>query len=380
MLSDDWELRGDGSGSPRDIQFKTLNRLIDVYDQFGIKGTFNVEVMQQLYHLKFSTQHSELAEIASEWESVVKAAYRRGHDIQLHLHPQWIDATYQGGKWQLISDWAITNHNQATVGKLVSEGINYLHNLLRPINPDYRCVSYRGGSWSFAPSDFLVQVLSRNNILFDMSIVRGLFRQNTLHVDYREIEEPNYPYYPLATDARKVGPASSGLVCVPTHSLLANTNIITLLLRQAQKNIRNDSLSNLILSFLPSTALPVLNAGYNMESYKSQFMAKPKQSNKWKKFSRLLFDRNYRITDLSALSYLELKASIKDIRKRHAGSGMESMPYIIASHTKNMGHFKGVARFAKLLKEANDIQVITATQLARNIQDNVYKIRSRKQK
>src|SRR5262245_28843409 len=92
VLSDDWELRGDGSGNMEALQFRTMRKLCDLYEARGLRASFNAEVMQQLTHLRQGRQNSELAALAEQWEQHVQDAYRRGHDVQLHIHPQWTQA------------------------------------------------------------------------------------------------------------------------------------------------------------------------------------------------------------------------------------------------------------------------------------------------
>ena len=54
-LVDDWELRETGAGKVEELQVKPMRALMDVYEKNKICGTFNVEVMQQIYK-KCSTQ------------------------------------------------------------------------------------------------------------------------------------------------------------------------------------------------------------------------------------------------------------------------------------------------------------------------------------
>ena len=42
VLTDDWELRGDGSGNVSAIQFETLRELRRIYEESGINASFNV--------------------------------------------------------------------------------------------------------------------------------------------------------------------------------------------------------------------------------------------------------------------------------------------------------------------------------------------------
>jgi hypothetical protein len=136
VLTDDWELRGDGSGNMRAIQFDTMRGLCDVYERHGFRGSFNVEVMQQLAHLDRAASHPERATLASEWEAAVQEAYRRGHDIQLHLHPQWRRAEYQGGSWRLDGAWSLTAYDADEIKSMLRRSRTYLEQLLRPIDPD----------------------------------------------------------------------------------------------------------------------------------------------------------------------------------------------------------------------------------------------------
>lgn len=46
VLTDDWELRGNGSGNMRRIQFDSMRALLDIYERHGLKASFNAEVMQ----------------------------------------------------------------------------------------------------------------------------------------------------------------------------------------------------------------------------------------------------------------------------------------------------------------------------------------------
>ncbi len=61
---DDWELRADGSGDMRTLQFDTLRRLVDIYERYGLRGSINAEVMQQLHHRRFGATYPRLRALA----------------------------------------------------------------------------------------------------------------------------------------------------------------------------------------------------------------------------------------------------------------------------------------------------------------------------
>src|SRR5574338_316494 len=200
-LVDDWELSGNGSGNIRQLQFEPLRRLVSSYDRLGIHGSFNAEVMQQLTFRQHQHQHKDLEVLADEWDETVRQTFRQGHDIQLHIHPQWWNAEYQDGRWKLSSDWSILNYARADALQMLQRGKDYLENLLKDLDPNHRCVSFRSGAWCIAPSPHMLQLLADVGIVFDMSIVAGVkYDTRNIKLDYTCCEEDFLPYYPLMTD------------------------------------------------------------------------------------------------------------------------------------------------------------------------------------
>lgn len=101
VLSDDWELRGNGSGNPRALQLKTARALMDLFERFSLRCSFNAEVLRQLAFREAAAGHGELGLIADEWDACVREMLRRGHDVQLHTHPQRDGAAFEGGRFRM---------------------------------------------------------------------------------------------------------------------------------------------------------------------------------------------------------------------------------------------------------------------------------------
>ena len=219
-LVDDWELSGNGSGDIRRLQFEPMRRLVSIYNRLGIRGSFNAEVMQQITFRQYQDQHKHLKVLADEWDDIVKETFRQGHDIQLHVHPQWQNAEYKDGRWQLTSDWSILNYSREAALQMLRHGKDYLENLLKDVDPDYRCVSFRSGAWCIAPSPHMLDLLVELGIAFDMSIVAGVkYDTRNIKLDYTGCEEDFLPYYPVMTDARRV---SDKIEPIVAFMLLAN--------------------------------------------------------------------------------------------------------------------------------------------------------------
>jgi hypothetical protein len=202
----------------RRIQFDNLRTLAHIYEDAGMRGSFNAEVMQQLYHLNEGQQHPELFELAQEWNDLLRQTFSNGHDVQLHVHPQWHDARYIDGRWVLTSDWTLGNHPPLRIRQMIGDCRDYLENLLKPINPEYRCVSFRAGAWALAPSPDTVPALIDAGILVDTSIAPGMIKTGEVDIDYSHVRPDLLPYYPRLVDARLVASEPQALVCMPTHT------------------------------------------------------------------------------------------------------------------------------------------------------------------
>lgn len=379
VLTDDWELFGDGSGNMRRIQFDTMKQLADIYDRFGLKGTFNVEVMQQLYHLDYGRRHSGLLALACEWEVLVQDIYARGHDIQLHIHPQWHGARYEEGQWLLNPRWSILDYSYEDAFYMLETCKDYLEALLSPFHPDYQCVAFRSGSWFLAPGDHILPILSTLGIRCDMSITQGLYTQHDRgKLDYRDIEEPFLPFYPQMRDARRLADGVQPIVCVPTHSMRWGLEGACFsLVRKMAKRLPRAPLSNFWRAlFLPPNATAISGGGVMEDYYRHTWGQNTGRASLMSKAAAFLKSQSDRVSDLSTLSYLEMKFVMRDIRQRVQASGASTVPVILENHTKNIGDFRPIERFCKYISQASDIEVITSCEMVKHLYCGQYPIRS----
>lgn len=131
-----------------------LPKTLELLNQHGLQGVFFVE---PLFATRFGQQHLDI---------IVGLIRKAGHDVQLHLHPEWTDEALQ----PLIPDSATkrqhlsyyTLDEQTTLighGKRMLEAAGS-----GPIN------AFRSGS--FAANSDTFEALRRNQILFDSSLNR----------------------------------------------------------------------------------------------------------------------------------------------------------------------------------------------------------------
>lgn len=371
---DDWEVRGNGTGDPRVLQFEPMRKLVKIFNNYRVRGSFNVEVMQQLAYRNLQERFPELKAIADEWDQVVLETFRQGHDIQLHLHPQWWGANYEGhGNWKLGGDWSILNYPSQQIRAMLASGKQYLETLLAKIDPAYACVSFRAGSWCAAPSDSLLPILSELGFVFDMSIVAGLrFDTPQVKLDYTRCEESFMPYYPDMRDARRVSCSVEPIVCIPTNSFSGARVALfrrdfgkaRMALRRKIHGLRNRN----------TGALPPLSRGRSGDEW----------SNKGESgavgFSKRVFKRyilgQVHIADLSRLNYAMMCRMMLNVRKEGEKSGLVRFPVILENHTKDISDFSDIERFIATFTRLPDVRTVTLTDIANGLRDGTFKVRT----
>ena len=105
ILSYDYELFfGDKSGTVLKSIIQPTYKLLDAIESVGLKGSFFVD-WQMLKNLKEANTErtlSDLRMIVDQIHDII----RRGHRIELHMHPHWVNAKYNGdGTWD-FSDFS----------------------------------------------------------------------------------------------------------------------------------------------------------------------------------------------------------------------------------------------------------------------------------
>lgn len=359
-LTHDWELRGDGSGDIEEIQFAPMRRLLKIYEKFGARTTILPDVLQQVTFRKFEAKHPELKPLADLWDEHALEAFRKGHDVQLHLHSQWSDAVYENGRWQLRGNWSLLKYDREPAEAMLAESESYLEKLMRSVNPDYRCLAFRASALALAPSPFLLSSLAAVGIEIDVSVAAGVFLNNEiLQLDYRNCEETFLPYYPKMNDARKVSAQRESIVCVPLNHFYGSRREVT----KQNLALARKRLSRVDKS---STSAP---AALDTQSAGLQRV--------YEKLIQPAIQRKHFVSDTGRLNYALLREMLGSIRQRARESGLAKVPVVLTNHPKDIRDWDGIERFIGEAAEADDIEFVTLAEVAEKLRNGEFQIRTK---
>lgn len=112
-------------------------------------------------------------------EAQLRRALSNGHDVQLHIHPHWMDTEFVDGNWVARYErfrlhlWGFDKGTCPNAQSIIHFGKTYLESLLKPLNPSYDCISFRAGGWCLQPEEPLLKALISEGIWIDTTVFRG---------------------------------------------------------------------------------------------------------------------------------------------------------------------------------------------------------------
>ena len=191
----DYEIHGNGEGRPHDLMVEPTARMLRLCEQFGAKLTLMPDVAEILKFKEYkeSNGHDDYA-----YDAIVeqlRGAIKNGHDVQLHIHSSYFNASHNNGYW--IQDWSeydFAGLPYERMSFMVGTCKQFLESLLRPVDPNYQCIAFRAANWSVSPSTNVIRALINHNIKIDTSIFKYGRRRNAVTFDYSAAYSPLVPW------------------------------------------------------------------------------------------------------------------------------------------------------------------------------------------
>lgn len=167
-LTLDYELfMGSKVGTVDNCLIRPTENLVRVLDKYGVKATFFVDAayLYRLYTLglvfpQLKNDHEKIAKQLS-WLN------DKGYDIQLHIHPQWFFANYDGEEWHLKeTDYKLSDFDESTVVKLFVDSKNHLEEIV-----GNKACAFRAGGFSIQTFNNINGLFEKTGIIIDSSVL-----------------------------------------------------------------------------------------------------------------------------------------------------------------------------------------------------------------
>jgi len=307
IISIDYEIFGNGKGDVNEHIIKPMDKILDVCDRHSVKVTIMLEIMEYIAFKKYEKAlKGELGySPADKIERQINRAYSNGHDIQLHIHPQFRNMRYEGAKF--ILDKGIKPYKELKgdeVEKLLKKCKKTLESIIYEDNYNCRVLRLSNIGWEKVPKN---TILPMKNLGFQV------------HSLSEKIPENEKGYWKI----------EKGLYEIPIHSNFENfLDFITL---------RKFFIYLYIWSYYDNNFLSILK-GFNNSGHK-----KSKSDNR---------SRNLGIKarwDISKQTYKEMMEYLESGKKRYDYHNFE-VPLVMIGHTKNFFNKRNLEKFLIKIK------------------------------
>lgn len=178
LFTIDYEIYGNGEGTLGNLVLEPARQLKTIFDKVDAKLVFFVEAAE-LEKIEEAQSDPAIYDVKSQ----IKDLYTEGHEIALHLHPQWYKGYYNDGKWELdYSEYNLCVLPEKRITEIIDRSINFLRSALHDY--DYTPLSFRAGNWLFQPTQTTAKILFSRGIKIDSSVFKGGL-QYYYKLDYR---------------------------------------------------------------------------------------------------------------------------------------------------------------------------------------------------
>lgn len=177
IITADYEIFGNGSGSVDNCMIAPAEKMMGIAEKHGARICLFVDVCEYWAFKDVFEKGLSQDDNALKVENQLKDAIKRGHDVQLHFHPQWLDYKYQNGNWNLNQDyWRLPSVEKIegwSIKKLFEEGKKTLEKMLQPINTNYKCDVFRAGAWCIQPEEEVLKAMKELGFRIESTVAPG---------------------------------------------------------------------------------------------------------------------------------------------------------------------------------------------------------------
>jgi len=136
LLTFDYELPLGGiTQSYNHSLFGPTEKLLETAEALQAPLIFFVDILS---YIKFREWKEH--EFTEPFKKQLEKALSSGHDVQLHLHPHWLDSSFEGGKFIPSGKYALSqfseNEPPMNIDGIIDKGIHELESICKDIITD----------------------------------------------------------------------------------------------------------------------------------------------------------------------------------------------------------------------------------------------------
>lgn len=166
--------------------FFPTTRLIEAAYEIGIPIVFYADICSAIRFREWDYKRYYVP-----FRNQLQNALICGNDVQLHIHPHWMDSAFEDGRFIPSANFSLSkfkSHNIYSIEQIIDIAFEELTVIGRAVKEDYNCIAFRAGGYDVEPeSARILSKLHALGIRFESSVIKGLYLNNAnSHIDYRK--------------------------------------------------------------------------------------------------------------------------------------------------------------------------------------------------
>ena len=169
-LTLDYELfLGEKTGTVENCLLMPMMKMLESVDTVGAKFTIFVDATYLCALKHHGADHPSLADDLKKIRSHLCSLKDNGHDIQLHIHPQWQYSSFDGQRWAMDAEhYKLSDLGEQEAMKVFAEAKDLLDGII-----GVKTTCYRAGGFSTQPTALLTKLFAQNGVQLDASVCPG---------------------------------------------------------------------------------------------------------------------------------------------------------------------------------------------------------------
>lgn len=181
----DYEIHGNGEGSPSNLMLEPTDRMLRLFDKYGAKLTIMADVGEMIKFKEYLDTTGEDKFYFQKIKKQLQQAVLTGHDVQLHMHSSYFKSVYKNNFWnQHWPEYSLADLPYDRLEEMINIGKRFLKDIICEVKPDYKCFAFRAANWSMVPSTNISKALKKNQITIDTSVFKYGQRIGRVTFDY----------------------------------------------------------------------------------------------------------------------------------------------------------------------------------------------------
>ncbi len=194
--------------------FNPSYRVMKLADDLGVKVVFFTDILCAMRFREWDHHNFYLP-----YKEQLQDAVRKGHDVQLHIHPHWLNSNYENGTYIPSNDFALSDFENerlfSGIDGIVKMSVENLNLICKEVDPDYKCIANRAGGFNLAPAtEKIIDSLYAAGIRYDSSMAKGYyFKSGISEVDFRHL--PSNANWKIDSTNLRVPSPDRGILEIP---------------------------------------------------------------------------------------------------------------------------------------------------------------------